>query len=755
MRCPECASPVADEDASFCGACGALLRSPGARAPAGLTPTRQDLPGDPPADERRELPADRAPRWLATAIALLLLAGVAVVAPRLTREPPPGVGGLDGERWRATLDTEPSFRFTNTDTGVGSPIDVEVASDGVYVTTGGNVAAYETAGGDRRWQRILPAPRAATVTGPVLAVATSGGIVALDRVTGEVRWREPTPGSAQVLVDGDAQIILSGGAGLEALDATDGRRRWSIPSPATGRWMDVVRSSGTRLFTLSTADGTVRGIDGDTGTIDWERTVPASRSMLPVVGDGNVYLETDRGEIVALDLLTGQDRWRVPSPPDRGTLTVARGVLVRWSRDGDLAAFAAEDGRPLWSRSDGVVVDPVASEDTVHLARRSPARILAVDARSGATRWERARTIAWPVAADAGGLYLAERDAIVLWDADDGTDRWRVSPAEPNQGPGYPTPVVAGERVFVTTIGGPLVALDRGSGDEVWRFDPAGFEDTLPTESPSGTTSVALPLGDRIVVASNRAVYTLAASSGEVQATFPTNVRPGAVPVLAGGHLVIDLGPSMVGLDPQTLRLRWQYTTPTQGARIGGHPVSAPTVHGEVILVGGGDGTLAGLDPATGMPVWDLDLGAAITSRPTVGDGIIVVRTETGDVRAFDADTGRARWREALSSTGPDDPAIAGGTVYATDGGELIALDLGSGMERWRTDLEGGDLSSPNAVGDVAYVGTAEGEIVAVSGLAGEVRWRFPAGAAVGAPPTVTDEELVAVTDDGSVISLH
>lgn len=753
MRCPECAAP-ADEDAPFCGACGALLRSRPDRAPTSVTPTRQDPPGHPPADEepRREPPADRAPRWLAAAIALLLLAGVAAVAPRLTREPPPGVGSLDGERWRATLDTEPSFRFTNLDPSAGTAVGVAAGVDRTYVASRGTVAAYGSDRGDRRWQRVLPAPRSPTVAGPVLVVATDRGVVGLDRASGEIRWEQPASSAVRIATDGERRVFLAETTGLTAVDAADGRPRWSVPTVRGSSTYTVVAGSGSLVVA---ADGVVRGLVPADGTLDWERNFSRPLSSPPVTGDGNVYLETDPGEVIALDLLTGRERWRASSPPEFGTLTATRGVVIRWTRNGGTVGLAANDGRALWAQPARTLVPPLVDEDTVYMPRRSPGRIVAFDAMTAVTRWSQPRPPAIPVAAVGGRLYLAGQDTVVAWDSEDGTERWRVSPSRPDRPPGYPTPVVTDDRVYVTTVGGPLVALERASGEERWRLDPRDLEDELPTETPSGTTSVALPLGDRVIVASNRAVYAVDAASGASVASFPTSVAPGAVPVLAGGHIVINLGPSLIGLDRDSLALRWQYTTPSPGARIGSHPVTAPTVHGELVLVGGGGGTLAALDPVTGDPAWDLDLGSAIVSRPAVEDGIIVLRTETGDVRAFEAETGRAIWRQSLSPTELSDPAVAGGSVYAADGGELIALDAGTGVERWRTDLGGGDLSSPNAVGDVVYIGSTAGEVVAVGGGAGEVRWRFPAGAPVGAPPAVTDEELIAVTDDGAAISLH
>lgn len=765
MRCPECATAGLPEDARFCGLCGASLHPPEEPRAEPLAPLRHDpatFHGDhgedrpPDGSTLVQRARDAAPRWLATAVGLVLVVGLALVALRLGDDrSAPGLGALEGELWRVSLGTEPSFRFTNVDTGHGT-IPETVAGDGdVYTAFGGVVVAHTADRAELRWRRVLPEPRSPTIAGPVLVLATDRGVVALDRMTGETRWEHPSTNAVMIATDGSDRVFVADPTSITALGTSDGRASWSL-SAARGSDPDWLAASDGSLVTAWSRDGgpILRVFDSRTGTLRWERPATPPPAM-HAVGDGNLYLADAGGAVAAYDLDDGEERWQVRPGREQAWLETARGVVVVWTPHGGVVGLSASDGRRLWRGPQRASRPPLVGDTTTYVTTTSPPRIVAVRTATGETRWSERRGTGSPVASDDDHLYLAQRRTVTAWRAEDGGERWHVSPTDPERPPGFPSPVVHHDRVYVTTVGGPLVALRRTSGRELWRFDPAAIEDELPTETPSGTTSVALPLQDRVIVASNRAVYALDASSAEVVASFPTNVAPDAVPVSADGHIIIDLGPSLVGLDAQTLQLRWQYTSPTHGARIGAHPVTPPTVHGDLVLVGGADGTLAALDPATGDPRWDLDLGSAIVSRPVVGDGLIVVRTETGDVRAFDADNGRALWRRELSPTGLGEPAVAGGTVYATDAEELIALDADTGTERWRRDLHAGTLSAPTALGDLVYVGTADGEVVAVSGLAGEVQWRFTAGAPVSAPPTVHDDDAVAVTDAGTVISLR
>ncbi|MBW3562137.1 MAG: PQQ-binding-like beta-propeller repeat protein [Actinobacteria bacterium] len=765
MRCVECGTVGGDADV-FCGHCGASLRSQstGRSTSAAEQPTTEPVAffepapstGSPSDRSRRGRLRDAAPRTLAAAITLILIAAVTVAAPRLAERRSAGaLPAPTGERWRAELGTEPSFRFTNLGTGV-QPFQALVADEErVYAAGAGLVAAYDAASGTRRWQRVLPNPGQPTLAGPVLVIDTARGPVALDRATGEVRWEAPVVGVERFTTDGEDRILLSRSADITAVDATDGTMMWSVPTfpgPDTGfavadRDTVVVATSGNAV---------IRALHADTGDLRWEQRHSGAILTPPALVDGLVYVQDGDGDLHAFDAQTGDETWaHTPERDDFGPLTAGSGVVVRWSFEGRHVALNAATGRELWSWTWRAFQAGFAHAGLVIAPERAQGRVRALDARTGQERWVTTGIFVSGVTAAGDGLYAATGDQIVALEVHDGTERWRVEPSDPTGPPGYPTATVDGERVYVSTVGGPLVAVDRASGTERWRFDPATVEDDLPTDNRSGITSVAVPFRERVIVTSNRAVYTLDAATGGVEDRFQTSVGPGAVPVVAQGMVIVDLGPSVIGLDAASLQLRWQWTAPAAGARIGSHPVTPPTLHGDVVLVGGGDGTLAALDPRTGAPRWDLDLGAAVISRPGVSGNTIVVRTETGDIRAFDAGTGRARWRQALSPTALGDPALSGRTVYATDADELIALDLASGTERWRTGLGDDGLTVPLAVEDTVLVGTSTGELVAVDGAAGGIMWRHTVGAGISAPPAVTEDDVIVVTDAGTVVSLR
>ena len=177
--------------------------------------------------------------------------------------------------------------------------------------------------------------------------------------------------------------------------------------------------------------------------------------------------------------------------------------------------------------------------------------------------------------------------------------------------------------------------------------------------------------------------------------------------------------------------LKWRFMTD-------GDVISSPTVVGQAVYVGSGDGQLYALDRNTGGRRWLFDAGNAIPSSPAVGGGAVYVGTRDGQFVAVDAATGKKRWR---FTTGPlmpwpwghesgdvytSSPTFVDGTVFFGAGdGRVYAVDASTGKERWRASTGGRVRSSPAVDGSRVYVGSADGRVYAFNRSTGAVAWKF------------------------------
>ena len=72
------------------------------------------------------------------------------------------------------------------------------------------------------------------------------------------------------------------------------------------------------------------------------------------------------------------------------------------------------------------------------------------------------------------------------------------------------------------------------------------------------------------------------------------------------------------------------------------------------------------------------------------------------------------------------DPIISDGVIYFTvsvSDGNLFAIDAATGKLKTRFKLKGVELSAPAVVGDLIYVGSADGNLMALSRTDNKVRW--------------------------------
>ena len=181
------------------------------------------------------------------------------------------------------------------------------------------------------------------------------------------------------------------------------------------------------------------------------------------------------------------------------------------------------------------------------------------------------------------------------------------------------------------------------------------------------------------------------------------------------------------------------------------------TPDGQTLVVGGYDGVLYGLDPATGAEKWtftaarDRYIAAALVTEQGIyapnGDGTLYALTLQGTPRwTFTAEA--ALWAP---------PATDGETLYlASLDHHLYALDAATGQEQWRVNLEGALPATPTLLDGVLYVGELATQVAAVDAADGTVLWQTPVAAWVWHSPTpLGDDRLVVGDMDGHVYALR
>ena len=167
---------------------------------------------------------------------------------------------------------------------------------------------------------------------------------------------------------------------------------------------------------------------------------------------------------------------------------------------------------------------------------------------------------------------------------------------------------------------------------------------------------------------------------------------------------------------------------------------------GTRLFTGSPAGFAYAIDPATGQPIWVVQLAVdnnSVVDSPVVDRGLVVVPLRhftnpfTGGVVALDARTGAVRWKRDVPSTAPGRGSGGQGragfwrelVIAASDDGTIYAMNRDTGAIMWispRPDDEPAfnDERPIAVVGDMIVVGSDRTIITGLDAATGAERWR-------------------------------
>jgi outer membrane protein assembly factor BamB len=307
----------------------------------------------------------------------------------------------------------------------------------------------------------------------------------------------------------------------------------------------------------------------------------------------------------------------------------------------------------------------------------------------------------------------------------------------PVPGRGHSSPVLWGDRIFLTTADEAaqtqrVLAFDRKTGKALWDITvhTGGFEKKHEKNSHASATPACD--GKRVYSAfvnSNALHVTATDLDGKVvwqqkAGPYESQHGYGSSPVLYK-QTVIVLADSMKGsflaaLDRATGKVVWSIDRPVTG-RNGSYatPIVA-TLAGKPQLVVQGTRVTTSYDADTGKVLWTCTGPSEVTGCTPACDDKHVFATggfpekEILAIRADgsgDVTKSHVAWRSKKGVTYVPSPLYHDGRLYVVnDGGVATCFDAGTGEEVWSERLEGAFTSSPVLVGDLLYVTNEQGK---------------------------------------------
>ena len=347
----------------------------------------------------------------------------------------------------------------------------------------------------------------------------------------------------------------------------------------------------------------------------WDRSVGDGvddyfSRLKPIVAYNKVYSASRMGDVIAFDKDSGKKVWQADlsdinnersfwdsriSAKVAGGPTAGLNKIFLGTESGKVYALDAETGELVWqAKIKGEVITQPAIDSGILVVNSASGLIKAFDARTGEELWQveqdvpalTLRGISTPVIASGGVLIGSGKGELSVYILEKGQAGWTTEVGEATGSTELErvidvdsAPVVFGDKIYVISARGNLVAIDLKSGRILWKRQYSSFR--------------------QISVYRNDIYITN--TSGHVYALNRIN-----------------------GIE------RWSNMELTNRS------VTGPAVVDNYIVVGDFEGYLHWLDQETGEIVSRHKVdGSGIHSTPTVVDDVLYSQSRDGDLQAI------------------------------------------------------------------------------------------------------------------------
>ena len=310
-------------------------------------------------------------------------------------------------------------------------------------------------------------------------------------------------------------------------------------------------------------------------------------------------------------------------------------------------ALDAEEGRVLWSSQnleDNGPTAPIYQDENVMFNTES-CTLFVMDAQTGRKKWFKFLgdpTLSQPAAAD--GLVFAQHPGgtgpeLSAYKIKNGDTAWTRS----IDGELLAAPVIHGDSLYISTIGGSTYRFERATGKRVWqkrlRATSAPWvvgDELFLSRRGKGVEEqivVAAADGATLRTARNTKADYLGDVPGSLDDWKKVWAFEGSRPVVVDGTRYEAMGGIVQASDATSGEAFWSRRyAKGEGKRSTGTVVVA----GPQVVLATRDGKLFGLDVDTGYTLWSYDVGHPVVAQPIVAKGWVYVTTIDGTIVGLD-----------------------------------------------------------------------------------------------------------------------
>jgi len=508
---------------------------------------------------------------------------------------------------------------------------------------------------------------------------------ALDGGTGKIVWSTTATGS-KAKIDNTYMVI-----GNKGVKIADGTIVWTAPA---GFSFAASYFSGTGYLT-----DLKMFVDGNYGwnipdpskapTLAWNRTSMGLNiygDMTPMAyGNGKLFCGTYRFNVVCVDAKTGTTVWQQPTTGGAFySASFTDGKFIWGGLDNNMRAWDANTGKLLWTYNPGtwygMWASSVGAAYGMVYERNEDTFTYAINATTGQLVWRSKG----PGVSYSNILSIADGKVY----CQTGENRYRD----------FDTGAFADTE---------FDCLDAYTGNLIWSMP-------LDTSPPQNAQCIAF--GNLYVAPANPFPATGGVWSYQQtsEGSFVGEVWCISSAAVDYPMYFADPTHSAYGAGPTDLAVKWTFKSD-------GAIFSSPALVNGVSYFGTLAGTIYAVNANTGTQIWTFKTEQGVKSSLAVVNGKVYTGADDGKIYCLNAATGAKLWE-----------VNAGGIVYppviTTGGLSFIVADT--------------TYSSPMVLDGRVYVGSLDGNLYVLDANSGSVIWKFQAGGAIQATPTIVGNAI-------------
>lgn len=342
---------------------------------------------------------------------------------------------------------------------------------------------------------------------------------------------------------------------------------------------------------------------------------------------------------------------------------------------------------------------------------------------------------------------------------------WRID----LPGRGHSSPVIVGDRVFVTCVSGArggrlhVLCLDANTGAKRWERQFWATGRTTTHEKISGAGPTPTSDGERIfALFSSNDLFCLDLDGNllwlrGLMRDYP-NASNGlglaASPVVADGVFIAQIETDgdafAIGVDALTGVNRWKIARPRRANWTS--PLLLPDANGKHRAALQSSAGVQMIEAQSGRELWNYSEGAATTASSAVAGPVLYVPSNgiTALQEGASGQSPKQLWRAAPLRTGTASPIVLGERLLIlNDAGILTCAEIAEGKRLWQLRLKGPFTASPVATAKHLYVVNEKGliQVIDPAKPEGEVISEMDLGETILGTPSIAGNAIYIRSD--------